>query len=95
MASVTVRQSLPEDVPDIRRIARRGWEAAYGDFLAAETIERAMDEWYAGDTIHEQITRGGDVAHFVAVGEGIVGYVGGGNPRHGRPRTWRCLDVLR
>ena len=65
MAGVTVRQSMPTDVAGIQRVARRGWEAAYGELLAEETIERAMNEWYAGESIREQIT-GGDVAHFVA-----------------------------
>lgn len=65
MAGVTVRQSMPADVSGIQRVARRGWEAAYGDFLAETTIERAIDEWYASEGVREQITRG-DVAHFVA-----------------------------
>ncbi|EMA42441.1 GNAT family N-acetyltransferase [Halococcus saccharolyticus] len=71
MAGVTVRQSTPVDVAGIQRVARRGWAAAYGDFLAEGTIDRAMDEWYASERVREQITRG-DVAHFVACETGDV-----------------------
>lgn len=78
MADVTVRESTPADAAGIQRIARRGWSAAYGDLLDRETIERAMDEWYAAESVRGQIERE-DVAHFVAVeNEAVVGYVGGG-----------------
>ena len=88
MADVTVHESTPEDVPGIRYIARRGWEAAYGDFLAAATIERAMDEWYASDTVRGQVEREA-VAHFVAVEDGeVVGYVGGGISEGERGAVW-------
>ncbi|WP_049901748.1 GNAT family N-acetyltransferase [Halococcus agarilyticus] len=71
MAGVTVRQSAPADVAGIQRVARRGWEAAYGEFLAVATVERAMDEWYASESVREQIVDGG-VAHFVACETGDV-----------------------
>ena len=44
MAGVTVRQSTPADVAGIQRIARRGWEAAYGEFLADATIESLVTD---------------------------------------------------
>lgn len=78
MTDVSVRETTVEDVPEIRNVARRGWTAAYGDFLAEATIEHAMDEWYASETVRGQVERE-EIAHFVAAGNGeIVGYVGGG-----------------
>ena len=83
MAGVTVRQSTPADVAGIQRIARRGWEVAYGEFLAEATVEHAMAEWYASETVHEQIVDGG-VAHFVACGTGDVPEQSSGKQRDPR-----------
>ncbi|MFC7155896.1 GNAT family N-acetyltransferase [Halomarina halobia] len=77
MADVTVRPATPDDVPGIRRIARRGWEAAYGDFLADETVERALAEWYAPAFVRDAVERDGTI-YRVAVADGeVVGYATG------------------
>jgi ribosomal protein S18 acetylase RimI-like enzyme len=65
---VSVRASRPGDVDAIRRVARRSWTAAYGDFLAPETVEAAMREWYAPDAVRALVERE-DVPHVVAVVE--------------------------
>lgn len=78
MADVTIREATPHDVDGIRRVADRGWHAAYGDILSRETIEAAIAEWYDADAIRELVDRD-DTAYFVAEDDGdIVGYVGGG-----------------
>ena len=65
---VSVRASRPGDVDAIRRVARRSWTAAYGDFLDPETVEAAMREWYAPDAVRALVERE-DVPHVVAVVE--------------------------
>ncbi|WP_254543007.1 GNAT family N-acetyltransferase [Halomarina pelagica] len=78
MTDVTVRPATPDDVPGIRRIARRGWEAAYGGFLADDTIERALAEWYDPAFVRVAIERDGTI-YRVAVADGeVVGYATAG-----------------
>ncbi|MFC5971449.1 GNAT family N-acetyltransferase [Halomarina salina] len=82
---VVVREASTEDVPGIRRVAREGWHAAYGDFLAAETVERALYQWYAPAVVERTVTDP-DVAYLVAepadlaaedVDHTVLGYVSG------------------
>lgn len=65
MTEVTVRDATADDVPAVRRIARRGWNAAYGDILSRGTISAAMEKWYAPDATRAFV-EGGDAAYFVA-----------------------------
>jgi ribosomal protein S18 acetylase RimI-like enzyme len=75
----TVRRGEPGDLAAVRRVARRAWEAAYGGFLAGETIDRAMAEWYGAEVVRERLTR--QAGRFlVAVADAdtrgtVVGYV--------------------
>jgi len=79
MAEVIVRPARRDDVDDIHRIAEAGWNAAYEDIIAQETIDAAMDEWYDVEGTREFIEHE-DVGYFVAEDEsgGVVGYVSGG-----------------
>ena len=78
MADVTIREATVEDVSGVQQVARAGWTAAYDDILRTETIERAMEEWYATESVSGQIERE-DVGFFVAEdGSDVVGYVTGG-----------------
>jgi len=78
MADVTIREATVEDVSGVQQVARAGWTAAYDDILRTETIERAMEEWYATESVSGQIERE-DVGYFVAEdGSDVVGYVTGG-----------------
>lgn len=78
MVDVTVRPADTGDVPGIRRVARRGWHAAYEDVLARETIEAKLDEWYDPETVRGYVEREG-VGYFVAVDDGqVLGYATGG-----------------
>ena len=54
-----------EDVSGVQQVVRAGWAAAYGDILRTETIERAMEEWYATESVSGQIERE-HVGYFVA-----------------------------
>lgn len=78
MAAVTIRSAKPGDIHAILRIAERGWNETYGDFLSQETIESAMTEWYDPDTTRAEIEHRAGV-YFVAEQNGAIrGYVSGG-----------------
>jgi ribosomal protein S18 acetylase RimI-like enzyme len=78
MSDVTVRPATRDDVSTIQTIGERGWRATYGDFLASETIDAAMDKWYTSETTREFVDQE-DVGYFVAERDGgVVGYVSGG-----------------
>lgn len=77
MADPTICPATPEDVAGIRRVAERGWTAAYDEILAQETIDLALAEWYDRDTLQEFVGHEGGT-YLVAEDEGIVGYVSGG-----------------
>lgn len=78
MADPTIRPATPADVAGIRRVARRGWTAAYEGILSESVIDRAMAEWYDPDTLVEIIDREAGT-YLVAEGEEIVGYASGGS----------------
>lgn len=78
MTDYTVRSARPDDVSGICRVAERAWRTAYGDILAAETIDAALAEWYDPDGTQSYVENDA-VGYFVAEGEtGIVGYASGG-----------------
>ena len=77
MSQYTVRAADPGDAPAIGRIAERTWQAAYGDSLSTESIERAMANWYDEAGTRRSITQE-DIGYFVAEREEtIIGYVSG------------------
>lgn len=78
MTDVAIREATAGDVPAIRRVAERGWNAAYGDIVSQATIDAAMDEWYAPDSTRAAIERE-DVTYLVAERDRtVLGYVSGG-----------------
>jgi ribosomal protein S18 acetylase RimI-like enzyme len=78
MIDVRIREAHAGDVSGIQRVARRGWYAAYEDFLSPETIEAKLGEWYATEPLRENVERE-DVGYFVAVDEEqVLGYAAGG-----------------
>jgi ribosomal protein S18 acetylase RimI-like enzyme len=52
-----IRPATPDDAPAIRRIARASWRAGYGDIVAEETIDAAIDSWYGVADLREPIDR--------------------------------------
>lgn len=73
--NVTVRKAELGDVPAVQRVARRAWETAYGDFLDAETIDRAMSEWYGDATVRDRITRDSGLFLVAETDDRVGGYV--------------------
>jgi len=73
--NVTVREAEPGDVSAVQRVARRAWRAAYGDTLDAETIDRAMGEWYGDATVSDRISRASGLFLVAATDDRVGGYV--------------------
>lgn len=77
MARVSVRSATRDDVPAIRRIARRSWRTAYGHFLDEETVATALEEWYDPENLHERLAAR-DVTVLVATrDDAVVGFCSG------------------
>ena len=73
---MTVREAGPADVPGIRRVAREGWYAAYGDFLADGTVERVELEVLAENAVARRSLLPLAVARGNAVGGRFYGSCG-------------------
>jgi ribosomal protein S18 acetylase RimI-like enzyme len=69
----SIRDATVEDVPEIQRIARRGWTAAYGDFLAKAAIDAILADWYAPDQLEASITTP-EAVYLVAEADEVTGY---------------------
>lgn len=68
-----LRQATTDDVPGIRRVARRSLSATY-DFLDEEVIERAIEQWYDDESFGESIAGEFDVFLVVTVDDEVVAY---------------------
>lgn len=68
-----IRHARPADAPAIQDSARTAWETAYDDILPQETIDAVIADWYAVDSLRDEVD---DPAFFVAAADGgIVGFV--------------------
>lgn len=98
MTGISIRSAESRDVPEIERVARRAWNAVYDGILLQDTIDAALDEWYAREQIRQHVEND-DFSFFVAEDGGLVcGYVSGGKNELGSgevaaiyvdPEHWR------
>lgn len=73
-SSVTVRPAELDDIPDIRRVARAAWHAAYDDVFGADAVDAMVEEGYDDAVLTEMIDLD-EVGLFVATRDGaVVGY---------------------
>lgn len=63
-----IREATTADTEPIRSIARDSLSSSYTDFLDADTIEQAVDQWYDDDTLSD-LTES-DTALFLVVDDG-------------------------
>lgn len=80
-----IRDAEPADADRVAAVARASWHAAYADLLGSETVETVVDEWYARESLREQIRRaeGTDTAFLVALVDGeLLGFTNGGPARN-------------
>lgn len=74
MSDIEIRPARLADVPEIRRVARRGWIEAYDEFLSKTIIEAELSTWYTPDAVETAI-KDEEYPYFVAVDdETVVGY---------------------
>jgi len=66
-----LRQATTDDVPEIRRVARRSLSESY-DFLEEDVIEQAVETWYEDETFGETIETDYDVILVVTVDDEVV-----------------------
>lgn len=72
-----MRAASAHDVAGIRAVARAAWTATYGDLLRPETIDAALAEWYALDSLRSLVAAD-DAWCFVAYeGNELVGHASG------------------
>lgn len=98
MTDISIRSAESRDVAEIERVARRAWNEVYDDILQQDTIDAALDEWYAREQLRQHV-EGDDISFFVAEDDGLVrGYVSGGKNELGSgevaaiyvdPEHWR------
>jgi ribosomal protein S18 acetylase RimI-like enzyme len=50
-----IRDADPADTVAIATVARASWHAAYDDLLGADTVDATVDDWYAADSLQEEI----------------------------------------
>jgi ribosomal protein S18 acetylase RimI-like enzyme len=62
------------DVPNIQRLARQAWQAAYGGFVTGQAIDEMLGEWYSDDALERAITAEGVVYLVAEEGGSAVGY---------------------
>lgn len=72
MSAIRIREATAEDVPAIRNVAERGWNAAYAEILSDETIAKAIAEWYGAEGTRDLAERD-DVLYLVAERDGASG----------------------
>lgn len=76
-----VRSATPSDVPGIRRVASKGWHAAYGDIMSEERIDEILSVYYAPEDVQRAVTAE-SVVYLVAVTEErVVGYASGADAK--------------
>jgi ribosomal protein S18 acetylase RimI-like enzyme len=73
MSDISIRDATVEDIDGIQRVARRGWMAAYGDFLTEAAIDAIVDDWYAPAQLEDSITAA-DAVYLVAEADELTGY---------------------
>jgi ribosomal protein S18 acetylase RimI-like enzyme len=72
----TVRPATADDIDELRRVARRSWEAVYGDTFDQETIDALLERGYTDELLAE-LADAADAELLVATeGGDLVGYAG-------------------
>jgi ribosomal protein S18 acetylase RimI-like enzyme len=69
-----VREATTEDVPAIRRVAERSWEADYPDIVSRETASEGVEQWYGSERVHEELARAETGLLVAEEGDDVVGF---------------------
>lgn len=77
MTDTGIRDAEPDDIPEIIRVTKRAWAAAYDDILSETSIEKTINELREGEVTRRLIDRD-DLPYFVAEqASAVVGYISG------------------
>ncbi|NEU58934.1 GNAT family N-acetyltransferase [Halorussus sp. MSC15.2] len=57
MDDANIRPATPDDVADVRRVARESWHATYDGILGAEAVETVVDDWYDLFRLRQSVER--------------------------------------
>lgn len=66
-----IREATGDDVEAIRRVAERSWRTDYPDILTRETVEEAVNDWYAPERLVAELDEARTLL-FVAERDGTV-----------------------
>lgn len=70
-----VRPATPEDVEDVRRIARAAWEHDYPDHLSRESVTEGLEEWYGREELLAELDRAGSTLLVADHDDAVAGFV--------------------
>jgi ribosomal protein S18 acetylase RimI-like enzyme len=71
---MTVREATEDDLGAITRIAEQSWTVDYPDILTRETVEEAVNEWYAADRVAEEFEADQTLLLIAERDESVVGF---------------------
>jgi Acetyltransferases len=71
---MNLRDAEPDDVDDIRRVARESLDASYGDVVTEDVLLDAVDMWYGEDALAEKITDDSTFLPVALEGEEVVAF---------------------
>lgn len=71
---MSLRTATPEDIDDIRTVAKASWDTDYPDILSRESIEDGFDEWYSPDQIRDSLTWANTLLLVAERDDRIVGF---------------------
>lgn len=75
MTEPLIRSADRDDIPEIRRVARESWHAAYDAILGRDTVESTVREWYAPDRLAGSIGDPGQPFYVALRGDDVIGFV--------------------
>ena len=88
MITVSIRDAIVDDVPDIQEVARRSWEATYGEFLPEQTIEAVLDDWYTRPQLEIPVAAEATVYLVAATNDDVIGFASAAPTNHNEAQLY-------
>lgn len=71
---MSTRAATEDDIDAIRRVAKRSWETDYPEILTRETIDEAVDDWYAHERLADALVPARSLLLVAERDESVVGF---------------------
>ncbi len=71
---MSIRQATARDVDAVRAVAERSWRTDYQPALTRETVETAVNDWYAPERIEAELGAERTMVLVAEQGEELVGF---------------------